>query len=113
MAKDNVLEFIRGTTPTIIIEVEDEIDLSYVAQVWIYIYQNKQLKVDKMIEDVQFDYEHNLITLRLSQDDTLNCKAGEAKFQIRLLMDNTEALATIGSDVVIYEVYKDGVIKNE
>jgi hypothetical protein len=48
--------------------------------------------------------------LDLSQDDTLNLKAGEGLFQIRLLLTNGTALATKASRISVEEVYKDGVI---
>lgn len=114
--KNEKLEFIRGTTPTIIVDVDKETSLDLVQQVWLYISQSKKLVVDKAIEDVVIDPINNIITLRLSQDDTLACKAGDAILQIRLLLDDDagsddSALANIGWPVKIYEIYKDGVIQ--
>lgn len=108
------MEFIRGTTPTIEITVKTEIDLHQVAQVWVYISQQNKVKVDKQLDDVTFDYEHRVISLELSQDDTLSLKAGqEALFQIRLLLMDGTALATVASKVTVKEVYKGGVITPE
>ena len=108
------MQLIRGTTPSIEITVQTEIDLSQVKQVWIYISQQNKVKVDKELEDVTFDYAHRKMTVTLSQEDTLALKAGsDALFQIRLLMLNDTALATIASDVEIEEVYKGGVISEE
>lgn len=104
------LEFIRGTTPSIEITVQTEIDLHQTAEVWIYISQQNKVKVDKQLEDVTFDYEHRKMTITLSQDDTLGLKSGDAIFQIRLLLLDGTALATNESKVVIKEVYKGGVI---
>ena len=107
------MQLIQGTTPTIEISVQNEIDLHQVSEVWIYVAQQKQVKVDKRITDVTFDYEHRKMSVKLSQDDTLGLKKGEAVFQIRLLLTDGTALATLASEVEVAEVYKDGVITGE
>jgi hypothetical protein len=104
------MNFTRGTTPTIEITVKNEIDFSQVAQIWVYISQMNKIKVDKEITDVTFDQQNNKITLTLSQEDTLALKPGDALFQIRLLLQNTTALATLATKITINEVYKGGVI---
>ena len=110
------MQFIRGTTPTIIITVQSNIDLTDVAEVWIYISQQNKVKVDKKLSDITFDYEHKTMTVTLSQDDTLALKADTANvsqttlFQIRMLMNDDTALATVASEVEVLEVYKGGVI---
>lgn len=104
------MQLIRGTTPTIEMIVKTEIDLHQVAQVWVYISQQKKTKVDKVITDVAFDYEHRIMTVKLEQNDTLGLKAGEALFQVRLLLMDGTALATIADEIEIEEVYKEGEI---
>ncbi len=104
------MNFTRGTTPKIEIIVKNEIDFSQVRQVWVYISQMNKVKVDKKITDVTFDQPNNKMTVTLSQDDTLELKAGEALFQIRLLLQDETALATIASKITINEIYKGGVI---
>ena len=107
------MQLIRGTTPTIVITVQTELDLHQVSQVWIYLSQQNKVKVDKLISNVTFDYDHRIINVTLSQEDTLALKAGEALFQIRLLLMDDTALATIASNVEVIEIYKDGVISEE
>ena len=107
------MQLIRGTTPTIIITVQTEIDLHQVSEVWIYISQQNKVKVDKQLEDTTFDYEERTMTVTLSQDDTLALKEGEALFQIRLLLMDGTALATLASKVDVKPVYKQGVISEE
>lgn len=104
------MELTRGTTPTITINVKSDIDLSQVVAIWIYISQTNKVKVDKKLSDVSFNVQNRQIQLTLSQEDTLELKAGEALFQIRLLLSNQTALATIASKIKINEVYKGGVI---
>ena len=107
------MKFIRGTTPTIEITVNSDIDLHQVAQVWVYISQQNKVKVDKQLENVTFDYEERTMTVTLSQEDTLNLKEGDALFQIRLLLMDGTALATLASKVDVKPIYKGGVISEE
>lgn len=104
------MNFTRGTTPTIEITVKNEIDFSQVLQVWVYISQMNKVKVDKEITDVTFDQPNNKMTVTLSQEDTLALKAGDALFQIRLLLQDETALATLATKITINEVYKGGII---
>lgn len=105
------MQIIRGTTPTITINVKSDIDMTAITQVWVYISQQKQVKVDKVISDVEIDVEHKKISVLLSQDDTLGLKAGEALFQIRLLLNDGTALATVAGKTTVIEIYKGGVIE--
>ena len=105
------MEFLRGTTPTIEVKVKNTTDLSQVTSIWVYISQNKKVLVDKLIEDVTFDYENNIFSCKLTQEDTLALKAGDAEFQFRVHMSDDSALGIIALPVKIYEVYKGGVIQ--
>ena len=107
------MQFIRGTTPSIVITVKTELDLHQIAEVWIYVSQQNKVKVDKQLTDVTFDYAENTMTIKLSQEDTLALKEGEALFQIRVLMMDGTALATLASKVDVKPVYKGGVISEE
>ena len=106
------MQFIQGTTPSIIITVQTEIDLHQITAVWIYVSQQNKVKVDKELSDVTFDYEHRTMTVKLTQEDTLALKEGDAFFQIRVLMTDGTALATLASKVTVKPAYKDGVITN-
>lgn len=106
------MQLIRGTTPTIELNIQQDIDLTMVANVWIYLSQQNKVKVDKGLDDVQINTEQHKITLILSQDDTLALKADtDTLFQIRLLLSNGTALASLASKVVVKQVYKQGVIE--
>ena len=108
------MQFIRGTTPSIEITVQTEIDLTEVAEVWIYLAQQNKPKVEKKRSDVTFNYDNKTMTVTLSQDDTLALKADvDTLFQIRMLLNDGTALATLASKVTIKNVYKQGVITPE
>lgn len=110
------MQIIRGTTPTIEITVKNELDFSTIQQVWVYISQQKKTKVDKLISDVIFDTENSKISVTLSQEDTLGLKANDnanitTLFQIRLLLNDGTALATVAKEVDVIEIYKEGIIE--
>lgn len=108
------MEIIRGTTPTIQITIQDEIDLSQISEIWIYASQRNVIKFNKKLSDVTFDLEHRIISVKLGQEDTLALDADKSTlFQIRALLPDGTALATVASDVRVYEIYKDGVITPE
>lgn len=104
------MRLIRGTTPVININIKNNIDLTKVVAIWVYIYQDRCLKVDKKLTDVTIDNENQRISLKLSQEDTLRLKEGDALFQIRLLLMDDTALATVATSISIKEIYKGGVI---
>lgn len=104
------MEIIRGTTPTIIISIQTEIDLSEVSAAWIYISQQNKVRVNKELSDIEIDTEEKTLTIVLTQEDTLNLKAGiDTLFQIRLRLNDT-ALATTATKIVVKEIYKEGII---
>ena len=106
------MQIIRGTTPTIEITIKNEMDLTAIQEVWVYISQQKKVKIDKKISDVSIDAEHNKISVKLEQEDTLGLKASQDTiFQIRMLLTDETALATIAKEITVAEVYKDGVIE--
>ena len=106
------MEIVRGTTPTIVITVKNEMDLTTIQEVWVYIAQQNKVKIDKLYQDVTIDAEHNKISVKLEQEDTLKLKANQdALFQIRMLLTDDTALATIATEVEVAEVYKDGIIQ--
>lgn len=104
------MELTRGTTPTITITIVDDIDLTQVIQVWVYISQQQSVKVDKTMDDVVINSENKTIAVTLTQKDTLKLRAADAIFQIRMLLNDGTALATTGGTITVNEVYKGGEI---
>ena len=107
------MQIIRGTSPTIIINVRSNLDLTHTSKVWVYIYQQGHLVVDREIAggSTAIDTTNKKITLELTQQDTLALKANSgALFQVRLLLSSGKALATLASNVEIKEIYKEGII---
>lgn len=46
------MEIIRGTTPTIVITITNEMDLTTIQEVWVYISQQNKVRVDKLFSDL-------------------------------------------------------------
>lgn len=111
MDKKQTLEIIRGTTPYIRITIKNDIDLTQITQVWIYINQSKKVIVDKTITDVDVNPTEKTLMVHLTQQESLNLKAGEAIFQIRMLLSDLNALATVATKASIIEIYKEGIIE--
>ena len=106
------MQFIRGTTPSIDVTVKSELDLHLLTQVWLRISQQKgKVAVDKDISDIiNIDYDKNLMIFKVTQEETLSLKPGEAEIQIRLLLNDGTALACDAETVEIGDINKDGVI---
>ena len=107
---NRTMQITRGTTPTILINIKDNLDMDNIQQVWVYISQQNKVKVDKQIADIQIDTEKKQISVKLTQEDTLALKAGEGFFQIRVLLNDGTALATVANKILVVEIYKDGVM---
>lgn len=100
----------RGTTPNLLCEVTDDIDLSSIKRVWLTIQQGEDIVLDFTTDDVHINNKN--IAVALSQEDTLKLKAGIAgSIQIRLLGDTEIAYASQKDYVSVEGVIKDGVIK--
>ena len=99
----------RGTTPYLLCEVTDDVDLSSIKSVWLTITQGEDIVLDFITDDVHIN--NNNIAVALSQEDTLKLKAGIAgAIQIRLLNDSDIAYASQKDYVSVEGVLKDGVI---
>lgn len=56
--------------------------------------------------------EMSTLTFTLTQEQTLACKAGKALVQLRII-DGDAALASTMAEVEIFDIVKDGEIKDE
>lgn len=99
----------RGTTPTLYLELETEIDLSDVVEMWVT-FKSPTVEITKTLNEVAFDSETNVITVVLSQDETLQLYNGKADVQVRLRTEDGLAYATDIVDVEIGRILKEGVI---
>jgi hypothetical protein len=104
------MQIIRGTTPSIIAHVNSNINLGEISNIWVYIYQEGRVVIDKGRSDVTINPDAKTIRVRLTQSETLSLKADVgALFQIRLIIGYT-AYASLAVNIAIKEVYKGGSI---
>ena len=104
---------IRGTTPTIIFNIDTELDLNELAEVWITFKTkpgNAAKELTFMKDDVEIDAENSRIVLALTQRQTLSFTASTYQIQIRLRMNDDLAYASKIIEEPIGRILKDGVI---
>lgn len=98
----------RGTTPSFDISIND-VDLTEVSEMWVSLGTENNPIVNKTLEDVEID--GSLVTVPLSQEDTLALKAAQKTYlQVRILLNSGEALASPMKKVDVFAIIKDGVI---
>ena len=107
----------RGSTPNIICHIPDEIDMSEITNVWLYLTQEEHGKnkviIDKIFPDMDLNLDEQTISVKLSQEETLALRLGVATIQIRLLMEDGDCLPSSEESVRVLNVYKEGVMENE
>lgn len=81
----------RGTTPTLIFNINSSIDLSNIKQVWITFEDADETTFTK--DDVTIDSENKRIILELTQEQTLKF-TGKINCQMRILDSNNKALCS-------------------
>lgn len=99
----------RGTTPTLYLELETEIDLNDIEELFVTI-KSPRVEINKTLEDVQIDNELKVITVSFTQEETLKLFKGVADVQVRFRLSNDLAYATTIESIEIERILKDGVI---
>lgn len=101
----------RGTTPNLQIKIRSQLDLNNVKQCWATIkssINSKEITYD--LNNMVLDPEEAILSIRMSQEDTLKFGGGELNIQVRLLMDGDLAYASNIKRITINQILKDGVI---
>ena len=99
----------RGTTPTLYLELDTELDLSNVTEMWVT-FKSSTVEITKTLSEVVFDTETNTITVVLTQEETLQLYKGDCDVQVRLKTGDDLAYATDIANVEIGRILKEGVI---
>lgn len=111
---DSPVRLDQGTTPTITVELDEDILVTDLKEIWLYIYDDAYaIMLDKNIEDMILDSENNAVLVPLSQEDTLKFVPGNARIELRLLDNNDVAYKSESIKVDIVGAGKDGVIGEE
>ena len=98
---------IRGTTPTL--EFKLPFDTDILAEAWVTMAQKGKVVLDKQLSECQC--EGNVLTVKLSQEETLDLKCNcLTEIQIRIRTIDGNALASDIMSVSPDRILKDGVI---
>ena len=96
----------QGTTPTIQITIND-IDLNEMQNIYVVFEQNGYI-LEKESSDL--DIEGNVISVSLSQEETLNFKEGTCNIQLRMITKGGVAIASPIKTTKVYRVLNKEVI---
>lgn len=96
----------QGTTPTIQITIND-IDLNEMQNIYV-VFEQKGYILKKESSDL--DIEGNVISVFLSQEETLNFKEGTCNIQLRMITKGGVAIASPIKTTKVYRVLNKEVI---
>lgn len=96
----------QGTTPTIQITIND-IDLNEMQNIYVVFEQNGYILKK---ESSDLDIEGNVISVLLSQEETLNSKEGTCNIQLRMITKGGVAIASPIKTTKVYRVLNKEVI---
>lgn len=96
----------QGTTPTIQITIND-IDLNEMQNIYVVFEQNGYILKK---ESSDLDIEGNIISVLLSQEETLNLKEGTCNIQLRMITKGGVAIASPIKTTKVYRVLNKEVI---
>ncbi len=96
----------QGTTPTIQITI-NEIDLNEMQNIYVVFEQNGYILKK---ESSDLDIEGNVISVLLSQEETLNFKEGTCNIQLRMITKGGVAIASPIKTTKVYRVLNKEVI---
>ena len=96
----------QGTTPTIQITIND-IDLNEMQNIYVVFEQNGYILKK---ESSDLDIEGNVISVLLSQEETLNFKEGTCNVQLRMITKGGVAIASPIKTTKVYRVLNKEVI---
>lgn len=96
----------QGTTPTIQITIND-IDLNEMQNIYVVFEQNGYILKK---ESSDLNIEGNIISVSLSQEETLNFKEGTCNIQLRMITKGGVAIASPIKTTKVYRVLNKEVI---
>ena len=98
---------IRGTTSTL--QFAFPFELNNIAELWVTLKQDNNIVLDKTLVDCELD--GSVLTLRLTQQDTLKLNAFlPVAIQIRIRTNDGNAVASNIITTSVGQILKDGVI---
>ncbi len=99
----------RGTTPTLVIKINKDIDLNACKQIWVS-FENAGELITKNKDEINI-YEGGRMEVSLTQEETLSFRGTSVDIQVRLLTDADDALATPIKKLPVSRILEGGVIE--
>lgn len=107
----------RGGTKKITCHIQEDVDMSSIDNVWVYLTQcvdgvNNKVVVDKKYSDseIVMDIPERTISVKLTQEDSLALHVGTAIIQMRVHYTNGDSDPSNEETVRVLPVYKEGVM---
>lgn len=102
----------RGTTPTLIFNFCDCVDLKSADKIVVYFSQNGKNVIDKEV-NITDDLHGDTLSVTLTQEETLSLKADEyVRYQARILIDGVVLSTPIYKSIVL-DCLDDTVLKDK
>jgi hypothetical protein len=99
----------RGTTPTLLLELDTTVSLANLAELWAT-FRTAAVEVTKTLSEVTIDDELKIITVPLTQEETLKLYNANCQVQVRFRTQEGKAYASTISDICVENILKDGEI---
>lgn len=105
-----MLSIRRGTTPTITINITEDIDLAAIDAAYVSIQQDGEDVLDKGTSSLVIDPSSHTIAVDFTQAETLSLTEGTGIIQLRIRLENQEAYVSAAQMILVLDVIRDGVI---
>lgn len=99
----------RGTTPTLYLELDTELSLENLAELWVT-FKTTTAEITKTLSEVGVNDETKTITVQLTQEETLKTYNGPCDVQVRFRTEAGLAYASTIANIDIERILKEGVI---
>lgn len=99
----------RGTTPTIFLDLETELPLDDLAELWVT-FKSPMVELTKDLSEVRVNSETKTVVVSLTQEETLKLFNGACDVQVRFRTTNNLAYASTIEKVNVERILKEGVI---
>lgn len=101
----------RGTTPTITLKINTELDLNNVSECWVTLKDNLGAKQKTFtIDNIFIDPELKTIEIAMTQEETLMFNTGVVNIQVRIRLNDDQAYASDIKQIKMQSILKDGEI---
>jgi len=104
----------RGTTPTLKFEIETDLDLNFVTDLWVTLKVRGQKSTYKISDgNVLLNAEESYAQIELTQEETLKFIGAEGECQLKFLTDSDKVYASPIVKVNINAILNEDIMSND